>query len=181
MITSQGMSCATIVPSAWPTPRSDVHSDAPMAPPSSYVTFASSLCLLPTKILRLPRSPVVLFTGAHLPHRLAGHLASEHHSEKENLDADIDKFSTRTKRAEATVESLKFRIDCQAIAIRRHRKRQQALADDGKGLFLELEIVQSKLDEALELRRKLMAMLLEKRARVCYLHFTHSVAHFSTV
>ena len=183
MVTSQGMSYATIVLSTWPAPPSNAHSDAQTAPPSSHVTFASSLCLLPMKISRLPRSSIVLFTGAHLLYPLGGHLAFQNYSEKGNLDADIDEFSTRTKETAANIESLKPSIYSQASAIRCHRKRQQALADDSKGLFLELETVQRKLDEALKLRRKLMTILLEKRTQVCHISFfliIYFAAHFST-
>jgi len=124
----------------------------------------------------------VFFTGGHSPYYLAGHLASEHcHSEKANLDAKIDAFSTRTKGAEASIEGLKSSIDRQASAIRCHCKRQQVLADDGRRLFLELETIQGKLDDGLELRRKLMAILLEKHGQVCHIDFfLYFVAHFST-
>ena len=90
-----------------------------------------------------------------------------HGSEKANLRADIQKFAMRTKSTESAHEELKLCVDRQVSAVNRHRNKQQAIVDDRKRLFLELTAAQSELDDQLELRRKLMATLLERCSQVC--------------
>jgi len=97
-----------------------------------------------------------------------------HTSEQANLHADIQNFAKRTKSAEAAREELKLCVDHQVSAVNRHQKKQQVIVDDRKRLILELAAAQSELDGRLELRRKLMAILLERCSQVCLLQISSS-------